>query len=201
MQIIFLCLALIIYISLVFAVKFPIDSEGKSLTPIIRSGGFSLAATLVLLLISRLMIDWSAALEELFQILYGFLLLICLFWLFFSLFLTVKYGWICRKNSLYVSQAPGEHQGPLLTLGANHRKRPSTFQGHRPACPAGTPAGRLDRGGAVLERERELYLQRLSTAAASGKERSTPKREFFTLFLARRHHDEAPRSYRLGETN
>ena len=67
-----------------------------------------------------------------------------------------------EKNSLYVSQAPGEHQGPLLTLGANHRKRPSTFQGHRPACPAGTPAGRLDRGGAVLEREWELYLQRLS---------------------------------------
>ena len=77
MQIIFLCLALIIYISLVFAVKFPIDSEGKSLAPLIRSGGFSLAATLVLLIISRLMIDWSAALEELFQILYGFLLLIC----------------------------------------------------------------------------------------------------------------------------
>lgn len=98
MQIIFLCLALIIYISLVFAVKFPIDSEGKSLAPLIRSGGFSLAATLVLLIISRLMIGWSAALEELFQILYGFLLLICLFWLFFSLFLTVKYGWICRKK-------------------------------------------------------------------------------------------------------
>ena len=58
----------------------------------------SLAATLVLLIISRLMIDWSAALEELFQILYGFLLLICLFWLFFSLFLTVKYGWIYRKK-------------------------------------------------------------------------------------------------------
>ena len=87
-----------------------------------------------------------------------------------------------EKNSLYVSQAPGEHQGPLLTLGANHRKRPSTFQGHRPAGSAGTPAGRLDRGGAVLERERELYLQRLSTAATSGKERSTPKREFFALF-------------------
>lgn len=47
MQIIFLCLALIIYISLVFAVKFPIDSEGKSLAPLIRSGGFSLAAVLV----------------------------------------------------------------------------------------------------------------------------------------------------------
>ncbi|WP_300776682.1 hypothetical protein, partial [uncultured Akkermansia sp.] len=74
MQIIFLCLALIIYISLVFAVKFPIDPEGKSLAPLIRSGGFSLAAVLVLLLISRLMTDWSAALEELFQILYGFLL-------------------------------------------------------------------------------------------------------------------------------
>ena len=44
MQIIFLSLALIIYISLVFAVKFPIDSEGKSLAPLIRSGGFSLAA-------------------------------------------------------------------------------------------------------------------------------------------------------------
>lgn len=87
-----------------------------------------------------------------------------------------------EKNSLYVSQAPGEHQGPLLTLGANHRKRPSTFQGHRPACPAGTPAGRLDRGGAVLERERELYLQRLSTAAASGKERSTPKRDSSLFF-------------------
>lgn len=58
-----------------------------------------------------------------------------------------------EKNSLYVSQAPGEHQGPLLTLGANHRKRPSTFQGHRPAGPAGTSAGRLDRGGAVLERK------------------------------------------------
>lgn len=98
MQIIFLCLALIIYISLVFAVKFPIDPEGKSLAPLIRSGGFSLAAVLVLLLISRLMTDWSAALEELFQIIYGFLLLICLFWLFFSLFLTVKYGWICRKK-------------------------------------------------------------------------------------------------------
>lgn len=98
MQIIFLCLALIIYISLVFAVKFPIDSEGKSLAPLIRSGGFSLAAVLVLLIISRLMIDWSAALEELFQILYGFLLLICLFWLFFFLFLAVKYGWICRKK-------------------------------------------------------------------------------------------------------
>ena len=48
MQIIFLCLALIIYISLVFAVKFPIDSEGKSLAPLIRSGGFSLATVLVL---------------------------------------------------------------------------------------------------------------------------------------------------------
>lgn len=42
MQIIFLCLALIIYISLVFAVKFPIDSEGKSLAPLIRSGGIFL---------------------------------------------------------------------------------------------------------------------------------------------------------------
>lgn len=44
------------------------------------------------------MIDWSAALEELFQILYSFLLLICLFWLFFILFLTVKYGWLRRKK-------------------------------------------------------------------------------------------------------
>lgn len=98
MQIIFLCLALIIYSSLVCAVKFPMDSEGKALAAVIRSGGFSLAAALVLLVISRFMIDWSAALEELFQILYSFLLLICLFWLFFVLFLTVKYGWLRRKK-------------------------------------------------------------------------------------------------------
>lgn len=58
-----------------------------------------------------------------------------------------------EKNSLYVSQAPGERRGPLLTLGANYRKRPSNFQSRRPADSAGTPAGRLDRGGAVLERK------------------------------------------------
>ena len=98
MQIVFLCSAFTILLSLVCAVVFPVDSEGKSLTVVIRSGGFSLAAVLVLLLISRFIIEWSAALEELFQLLYGFLLLVCLFWLFFVLFLTVKYGWICRKK-------------------------------------------------------------------------------------------------------
>lgn len=98
MQIIFLCLAFAVLLSFLCAARFPMDSEGKALLLAMRSGGFSLAATIVLLAISRFIIDWSPALEESFQILYGLLLLLCIFWLFFVLFLTVKYSWVRRKK-------------------------------------------------------------------------------------------------------
>lgn len=80
------------------------DSEGTSLMMAMRSGGFSLATAIVLLVVSRFMMDWAPALGESFQVLYGLLLLICIFWLFLVLFLTVKYSWVRRKNSFDASR-------------------------------------------------------------------------------------------------
>ena len=74
---------------------------------------------------------------------------------------------LCRRaappgrGGLYVPEASRKHRGPLLALGANHRQRPEPLQGHRPAGPAGAPAGRLDHSGAALEGKRELYVQQL----------------------------------------
>ena len=201
MQIIFLCLALIIYISLVFAVKFPIDSEGKSLAPLIRSGGFSLAAVLVLLLISRLMIDWSAALEELFQILYGFLLLICLFWLFFSLFLTVKYGWICRKKQFICISSTGRTPRAAADSRCEPSQKPFDFSGP----PSSGLCGNSSRAaGSWRSRvgERTGTVPPTSIDCCNLWERAKhSEKGVLRSFPARRHHDEAPRSYRLGETN
>ena len=98
MQLIFLCLAVVVLLSLLCAARFPMDSEGTALMMAMRSGGFSLAAAIVLLLISWFITDWAPALKESFQVLYGLLLLICIFWLFFVLFLTVKYSWVRRKK-------------------------------------------------------------------------------------------------------
>ena len=63
--------------------------------------------------------------------------------------------------------------GPLLALGPHHSQGPEPLQGHSPAGPAGAPAGRVDRGGTALERERELHLQQLSAVITPQKRTSS----------------------------
>ena len=76
---------------LALALAFPLVADEKSLGAAVRSGAFSLAAVLVILLISRLITEFADALGEWFMILYGFLLFYCIFWLLSILVLTVKY--------------------------------------------------------------------------------------------------------------
>ena len=83
---------------LALALAFPLGADEKGFCTAVRSGAFSLAAVLVILLISRLITEFADALREWFMILCGFLLFYCIFWLLFILFLTVKYCWCRRKR-------------------------------------------------------------------------------------------------------
>ena len=98
MQLIVSGLGLAALLALALALAFPLVADEKSLGTAVRGGASSLAAVLVILLISRLITESAVALREWFMILNGFLLFYCIFWLLFILFLTVKYCWCRRKR-------------------------------------------------------------------------------------------------------
>ena len=98
MQLIALGLGLAALLALALALASPVGAGATGFGTAVRSGAFSLAAVLVILLISRLITEFADALREWFMILYGFLLFYCIFWLLFILFLTVKYCWCRRKR-------------------------------------------------------------------------------------------------------
>ena len=98
MQLIVFGLGLAALLALALALAFPLGTDEKGFGTAVRSGAFSLAAVLVILLISRLITGFADALGAWFMILYGFLLFYCIFWLLFILFLTVKYCWCRRKR-------------------------------------------------------------------------------------------------------
>ena len=98
MQLIVFGLGLAALLALALALAFPLGTDEKGFGTAVRSGAFSLAAVLVILLISRLITGFADALGAWFMILYGFLLFYCIFWLLFIFFLTVKYCWCRRKR-------------------------------------------------------------------------------------------------------
>lgn len=98
MEIIGLGVCLVTALSLITAILFPVDREGKSFSGAVRGGGLSLAGILVVVLIAERIAADSSEITGLIQLLYGFLLLFCLFWLLFILCLVIKYGWAHRKR-------------------------------------------------------------------------------------------------------
>ncbi len=98
MQLIVFGMGLAALLALALALAFPLGADEKSFGTVVRSGAFSLAAVVVILLISRLITEFADALREWFMILYSFLLFYCIFWLLSILFLTVKYCWCRRKR-------------------------------------------------------------------------------------------------------
>jgi len=117
MEIIGLGVGLVTALSLITAILFPVDREGKSFSGAVRGGGLSLAGILVVVLIAERIAADSPEITGLIQLLYAFLLCpseaagaagrtrqinyvlsFCLFWLLFILCLVIKYGWAHRKR-------------------------------------------------------------------------------------------------------